>query len=118
MTMVDQNAAQMSVAELFEVLPSRLDKDAAAGLTRTLEWNVTGEESGVWTFLLEDGAGRVVSGAADNPDVTFTIEDEVWRAIADGSLDPMRAFMTGQLAVEGDMMLATQVAELFPTDVQ
>jgi putative sterol carrier protein len=34
-------------------------------------------------------------------------------AIAAGALDPTTAFMTGRLQIEGDIMLAMKIAEVF-----
>ncbi|SEN26977.1 SCP-2 sterol transfer family protein [Gemmobacter aquatilis] len=48
--------------------------------------------------------------AADEPaDVTLTAEAEVFRAILEGEMNATAAFMTGKLAVEGNMGLAMQL---------
>jgi putative sterol carrier protein len=51
----------------------------------------------------------------DEPDTTFITTSDVWMAIAEGRQDPMRAFMSGKLLVEGDMTLALRVPEVFDT---
>ncbi|WP_017559841.1 SCP2 sterol-binding domain-containing protein [Nocardiopsis baichengensis] len=105
----------MSVGELFEELSTRFKSEAAAGLDRTLQWNITDVEDGVWAFRIAGGEGELIPGGVEDPDTTFSTRSETWIAIAEGRQDAMRAFMTGKLKVEGDMMLAMKVPELFET---
>lgn len=105
----------MTVAETFEAMPSVFNPAAANGMTKTLQWNVTGDEAGVWAFEIVDGEGKLVPGGVEQPDITFNVADKDWLAIAEGKLDAMNAFMTGKLKVTGDMMLAMKVPNLFPT---
>lgn len=107
--------SQMTVDELFEALAERLDTEAAAGITRTIQWKITDHDPGVWAFRLNDGKGELVPGGVEAPDTTFVTTSDTWVGIAEGRLDAMRAFMTGKLKVQGDMMLALKVPKLFPT---
>ncbi len=107
----------MTVGELFAALSERLDTEAAAGLNRTLQWHITDEEPGVWAFEISDGKGRLIPGGVENPDTTFTTSSATWMAIAEGRKDAMKAFITGKLKVQGDMMLALKVPQLFETGV-
>ena len=105
----------MTIAELFEQMPSVFNPAAAAGMNKTFQWNITGDEAGVWAFKINSGQGEVIPGGVEKPDVTFTISDKDWLAITEGKLDGMNAFMTGKLKVSGDMMLAMKLQNLFPT---
>ncbi len=104
----------MTVAEIFEQMPSVFNPAAAAGMNKTFQWNITGDEAGVWAFKINNGQGEVIPGGVEKPDVTFTISDKDWLAITEGKLDGMNAFMTGKLKVAGDMMLAMKLQNLFP----
>jgi putative sterol carrier protein len=105
----------MTIAELFEQMPNVYNPAAAAGMNKTFQWNITGDEAGVWAFKITNGQGEVIPGGVEKPDVTFTISDKDWIAITEGKLDGMNAFMTGKLKVAGDMMLAMKLQSLFPT---
>lgn len=105
----------MKVDAFFEALPTRYNPSAAAGLTRTIQWNITDADPGVWAFEIVDGEGRLVCGGVEEPDTLFTTDAETWIAIAEGRQDAMRAFLTGRLKITGDMMLATRSAEFFGT---
>lgn len=103
----------MTVTELFESMPGRFNAAAAQGMTKTLQWNITGDEPGVWAFQIIDGVGQLIPGGVEKPDTTFTISGKTWIAIAEGKQDPMKAFMTGKLKVSGDMTLAIKVSQFF-----
>ncbi len=105
----------MTVAESFAAMPEVFNPAAAAGMTKTFQWNITGDEAGKWAFQIVNGEGKVIPGGVEKPDITFTVSDKDWLAITEGKLDPMNAFMTGKLKVAGDMMLAMKVPNLFPT---
>lgn len=104
----------MTITELFEAMPGRFNAAVAAGLNKTIQWNITGDEPGVWAFQIVDGAGHLIPGGVEMPDVTFTIKSKDWLAIAEGRLDSMKAFMTGKLKVKGDMALAMKMPQFFP----
>ena len=44
------------------------------------------------------------------PDASITVDDQAYRELRDGRLDPQSAFLDGQIRVEGDMQLAMQLA--------
>ena len=51
-----------------------------------------------------------MTSSADLPkDVTITIADADFMAMADGKLDGMQAFMGGKLKIKGNMMLAQKL---------
>ncbi len=106
----------MTVAESFEMMPSRLNSNAASGMDKTFQWNITGDQAGVWAVKVHDGTAETIAGGVEKPDVSFTISDENWLSIAEGKLDPTSAFMSGKLKLQGDMMLAMKVATLFHTN--
>lgn len=106
----------MTITELFESMPDKFNPAAAAGVTKTLQWNITGDEPGVWAFRIADGAGHLIPGGVEKPDATFTTSSKVWLSIAEGKLDSMKAFMTGKLKVAGDLSLAIKVPQFFPVE--
>lgn len=59
-------------------------------------------------FVIEDEGAVVVDAdgaraADDETDVTMTADEDTFRQILDGSLNPTAAFMSGRLSVDGDM---------------
>lgn len=103
----------MTVSEHFEDLSIRFDTAGASGLTKTMQWNITGAQGGVWAFEIVDGVGRLIPGGVEEPDTILTTSDETWIAVAEGKQDPMKAFMMGKVKVTGDMTFALQTIQLF-----
>ena len=106
----------MTMTELFEAMPARLNSTAAAKMHKTVQWNITGDDPGVWAIQINDGAARLVPGGIEKPDVTFTVTSKDWLTIAEGKLNAMNAFMTGKLKIAGDMGLAMKVPQLLPLE--
>ena len=106
----------MTMAELFEAMPARLNTAAAAGLNKTIQWNITGDDAGVWAIQIIKGTGRLIPGGVEKPDVTFTVNSKDWLAMAEGKLNAMNAVMMGKLKVAGDMGLAMRVPQLLPLE--
>jgi putative sterol carrier protein len=106
----------MTVAELFISMPEKFDSAVAGDMTKTIQWNITGDEASVWAFQIVNGVGKLIPGGVEKPDTTFTTSGKNWIAIAEGRMDSMKAFMTGKLKVTGDMMLAMKVPQFFPIE--
>lgn len=59
--------------------------------------------------ILSDGIDASVSEAARPADTTIGISWTDWQALSEGRLDPMSAFMSGRLRVQGDISDAVQL---------
>ena len=101
-----------TVAEIIEQMNSKFNADAAAGLDLVFQFNI--EDGDVYHLIIKDGTCTVGEGESDDANVTLILSSETLSGIVSGDTDGMMAFMSGQLRVEGDMMLATKLGELFP----
>ncbi|NRA25485.1 MAG: SCP2 sterol-binding domain-containing protein [Oleispira sp.] len=101
-----------SVAEIIETMNSKFNADAAAGLDLIFQFNI--EDGETYHLIVKDGACDLATGENDDANVTLILNNETLEGIVSGETDGMQAFMAGQLRVEGDMMLATKLGELFP----
>ena len=65
-------------------------------------------------ILFIDGTGdsNVVSNSNEEADCTITTSMETFAALQSGDLQPMQAVMNGDIAIEGDMMVAMQLQGL------
>lgn len=79
------------------------EKLAGTDFGGTAKFDIAGEGA-----IMMDSAG---ARAADEPaDVTLSADAETFQAILQGETDPTGAFMSGKLAVDGDMAMAMQLA--------
>lgn len=105
----------MTVEETFETMVTLFNPAAAKGLNKTFQWNITGEQAGVYALQVANETCELIKGGVEKPDVTFTLKDQDWLKMAEGKLDPQSAFFSGQLKVTGDIGLALRVPQIFPT---
>ncbi len=99
----------MSAAETILSLPKAFDPAAAEGVECKVQFSC----SSAYNVVIKDGTCSASEGAASDPDLTLTIEDEDLVALLKGELNGMQAFMTGKLQVDGDMMLAQRLTTFF-----
>ncbi|KAF8372720.1 hypothetical protein PRIPAC_79149 [Pristionchus pacificus] len=67
-----------------------------------------GQPAGKWTMDFKCAPARVYAGEPENgakPNVTVTMEDQIFVALAAGELDAVKAFMTGKVKAKGNIML-------------
>ena len=60
--------------------------------------------------IVLDGSGARISD--EDTDVTLSADAETFEAILTGDMNPTSAFMTGKLAVDGDMGIAMKLASV------
>ena len=103
----------MTVKEIFEAMPDSFQKDAAAGMNKTIQFDITGDGGGQWYAAIEDGALTVAEGLREDANLTLTVEAQDYIDISTGKLNAQMAFMTGKLKAKGDMGLAMKMPQIF-----
>merc|ERR1711879_559008 len=69
-------------------------------------------EDGKLCVDLKNGDGSTTRGDGSKPDVTITMKDQDFAALATGKLNGMSAYMSGKLKIKGNMMLAQKLAPI------
>ncbi len=90
----------------------RANPDKVAGMNGIFQFDLSGENGGVWHVTLANGDGSVADGPAENPGVTISMAADDFVALTEGRLDGTMAFMSGKLKVKGDMGLAMKLQTL------
>jgi putative sterol carrier protein len=99
--------------EVFAKVPDAFNPDASQGLNAVFQYDITGDDGGTWNVTIEDGTCQVQEGSHDAPTVTMTMSSETWLALVNNELNGIQAFMSGKLKVNGDIMLAQRIPDLF-----
>lgn len=60
-----------------------------------------------------NGASNVVTSDDKNADCTITMATDDFQAMLTGDLNPMMAFMSGKIKIDGDMGVAMKLQSLF-----
>lgn len=98
-----------SARQFFEDLQARPDTSRAAGLEASYRFDV--EDVGSWRVEVEDG--RVSVAESQEPaDCVIATDEQTLLAVVRNEQNPMGAFMTGKIRVEGDLGLALRLRDL------
>jgi putative sterol carrier protein len=96
----------MGMSEILDQAVTQLNQRMAGrSFEGTAMFVLTGEGS----IFVDQGEARAGEGPAD---VTLTATPDTFRDILTGTLNPTSAFMSGKLAVDGDMGAAMRLASV------
>ena len=90
-------------SEIFTEMPNRFDAEAAGDWEAKMLYKIEGEGGGNWVVEVKDGAAAVTEGEADDASATVETDAETWVGIAEGTVEPTTAFMTGKIRIQGNM---------------
>ena len=102
-----------SAQQFFADLGSRPDSSRAANLTASYQFDIAG--AGSWRVDVDDGAATVTdtdTGSQDPADCVIATDEQTFLGVVNGEHNPMGAFMTGKIRVDGDMGLALRLKDL------
>jgi putative sterol carrier protein len=94
----------VTIKDIFEAMPARFNADAASGWNANIQFNFTndgGDEN--WYVCIDEGACNVGQGNHDTPSATIDTKSDTWIGMITGSINPMQAFMSGQIKISGNM---------------
>ena len=97
---------------IFTEMKSRFNADAAAGTDAVFQYEIS--DGGEWFVTVQDGSCEVTEGSNDDATVTLRMDTETLEEVMSGETDGMQAFMSGRIQADGDIMLATKLAAIFP----
>ncbi len=103
----------LSVKSVFERMATAFQPDKASGVDVVFQYKITGSGGGEWFAIIKDATCKVEQGSHPKPTTTITMSDEDFLDLIAGKLNAMKAFTSGKLKVEGDIMKSQLVEKLF-----
>lgn len=103
----------MSVTEIFNSMASNFNAEKAGDLNASVVFDLSGDEGGTWTVTVADGACNIQEGSSDNASATVKMAADDYEAMTSGKLNPMMAFMSGKIKVDGDLNTVMKFQSLF-----
>jgi len=101
------------VEGLFQKIEGLLNEDIVKRTNAIYQFDVKGEESGVWFIDLKNGKGAVGKGGPPvAADATLAMDSKNFFDMFSGRLKPASAFMTGKLKIKGDLKKAMALEKL------
>ncbi|MFZ5565349.1 MAG: SDR family NAD(P)-dependent oxidoreductase [Thermodesulfobacteriota bacterium] len=106
-------AGPASVAEYFKTMTDHFVKEAAAGVDVVFNFIISGAGGGEWNCVIKNQTCAVAQGAAAKATCTIKMADADFLAMMSGALAPMKAYTSGKLAIEGDVMKSQLIEKVF-----
>jgi putative sterol carrier protein len=91
------------VDAIFANLGENFDKSKAGDLDLTIAFDLSGDGGGQWHAIIADGKLDTGKGSVENPSATLSMDADDFAAMSKGELNPMMAFMSGKIKVDGDL---------------
>lgn len=107
-------AAREQIVDIFNGMTSRMGGDLSkvAGINAAIQFDLAGEGGGMqWLRITDDGV-TTGEGEAENPRMTLRASADDFASMISGTLNPMQAFMTGKIKIQGDTGLALKLMPL------
>lgn len=103
-----------STKEIFEKIGEALalDPNRTGGLEAVYQFNLTGEDAGVYYIALKPGSGLVGEGEAESFNCKLQLAAADFKDMVEGKLNGAAAFMRGKLRVEGNIGLAMKLESI------
>ncbi len=102
-----------NIPQSFAGLAEAFLPDRAANVNKSIQFNFTGAEEGVWHAEINNGVMTYGQGPAETPNATATVDSQDWLSLLRGELNPMSAVISGKLKIKGDPMLLAQFQSWF-----
>ncbi len=102
-----------TMRQTIEGMALVFDPAAAGDLEATIQFDVSGTESGVYHLEISGGACTFGNGPSVDPTLTIATPSEVWARISAGEISGREALLEGLYEVHGDASLLTRLDQLF-----
>jgi 3-hydroxy-3-methylglutaryl CoA synthase/NAD(P)-dependent dehydrogenase (short-subunit alcohol dehydrogenase family)/putative sterol carrier protein len=109
----DTGESGADVKGIFGKMPEMFNAEAAKDVDVVFQYAVSGPGGGNWFVTVRDSKCSVTEGAAEKPTCTLKISDGDFVELITGKLNPMQAFTSGKLKIEGDIMKSQLIGKLF-----
>ncbi len=104
----------VAIGDVFNEMVKHFNPGAASGVSASYQFDISGEQGGIWALDIKDGKCNLVIGGVASPSVVIALADKDWMSIREGKLNSQMAFMQGKLKIRGDMNLAMKLQTMFP----
>ena len=86
---------------------------AAAGVDVVFQYHISGPTGGEWSCVVKDNACTVNTGVHTKPTCILKMADNDFVDMIGGTLPAMKAYTSGKLKIEGDIMKSQLIEKLF-----
>ncbi len=101
------------VKDVFNQIGKAFQADKAAGVNVIFQFRISGPGGGEWYTIIKESQCEAAAGRHEKPTTTIIMADEDFLALIGGQLNAMKAYTSGKLKIEGDLMKSQLIEKLF-----
>ncbi len=106
-------ATKEEIVGLFPQMVERFVPEKAEGVDAAIQFELSGDNGGNFWLKVQNGTAEAGEGTIENPKMTLKAAADDWYAVTTGQMNPMQAFMSGKIKIQGDMGLAMKLQTMF-----
>jgi len=103
----------MDVEQIFKNLPANVDLSKLGDFKATIIFSLSGEGGGDWQVNIADGKVTTEKATAEKPTAKVSMAADDYKDMMSGKLNPVQAFMSGKVRVEGDLNAVMKLQSIF-----
>lgn len=103
----------LTIQDLLNRVPGAFIPEKAAGVNADIQLHILGDGGGDYVVQIHNQKIDTRPGDIENPNLTVSADTQDVLDLANGNMDPMRAFMQGKIKMSGDSRLAMSLIGLF-----
>ncbi len=108
-----QKGAEPDVKTIFGKMAEAFNASEAKDVDAVFQYVISGSGGGSWYVTVRDSKCTVTEGTAEKSTCKLMISDGDFVELITGKLNPMQAFTSGKLKIEGDIMKSQLIGKLF-----
>jgi 3-hydroxy-3-methylglutaryl CoA synthase/NAD(P)-dependent dehydrogenase (short-subunit alcohol dehydrogenase family)/putative sterol carrier protein len=103
----------LTVKDAFDRIQEAFQADKAKGVDVVFQFRITGPLGGQWHVTVKENVCEAVEGVHQKPTTTVIMSDEDFLSFLQGKISATRAYTSGKLKIEGDLMKSQLIEKLF-----
>ena len=100
----------MDIESIFKEMAGRVDADKMKSITASIQFNLDGGDD--YFLKIEAGNPTYGKGSIEDATATVSMSAEDFKDLTSGNLNPVMAFMSGKIKVDGDMSTVMQLQQV------
>jgi NAD(P)-dependent dehydrogenase (short-subunit alcohol dehydrogenase family) len=108
-----QSGGFSAVKDVFEKMPGAFQAGSVGGAAVVFQYCISGDGGGDWSVDIKNGACTVASGIHASPTCTLKINSGDFLDLMNGKVNAMKAYTSGKLKIEGDIMKSQLLEKIF-----
>ncbi len=100
----------MDIESIFKAIVGRFDAEKMADINASVQFSLDGGDD--YFLKIADGNCDYGKGQIEDPSATVSMAADDFKDLTTGNLNPVMAFMSGKIKVDGDMSTVMQLQQV------